>query len=122
MDHPRGLHDDAANALCGSTVMAARTEVLRTPPPSYGLSEPIESEREKMDREAKEWLLDLPKKKKIISEFEIDVDTIREEVEAWERKFSLELRNKDKRISWMSLDVSKSDFKIILDHSYPPDD
>jgi len=43
VDHPKGSHDDCANALCGSLVMAARTEILRNPPPSYGISEPIES-------------------------------------------------------------------------------
>lgn len=63
VDHPRGLKDDIANACAGSCVLAARVNSYRLPPPSCGISEPIENEREKLDRESREWLLGIKKKK-----------------------------------------------------------
>ena len=66
VEHPPTLHDDAANALCGSLVMAATTAgYVRTPGPSRGLIDPInEPEEEKMAKESVNWLLGIKKKKK----------------------------------------------------------
>ena len=94
VDHPRGLHDDAANALCGSIVMAVRNEALRTPPPSLGLIEEIEPEKVRMDREAQNWLFGTKKKKRKEKDG-INIDELREEVENWENEFEIERAKKD---------------------------
>ena len=95
VDHPKGSHDDCANALCGSLVMAARTDALRNPPPSYGISEPIESEQDKLAREAVAWLLDKPKKKKQNGKNEVDYKEIKAQFRKWEGEFEDELQNKN---------------------------
>lgn len=46
IDHPPGSSDDCCNSLCGSIVRAVRTDALRLPPPSPGLTEYAETERE----------------------------------------------------------------------------
>ncbi len=93
VDHPRGLHDDIANACAGSCVLAARVDGYPLPPPSYGLVEEIESEKVRMERESTRWLLGLPKKKK--KPDEIDLGDLEDELHQWEEEFEIELRNKN---------------------------
>jgi len=57
--HPPGLMDDAANALAGSCVMATQ-QGKRLPPPSLNLHERELTDAEKLERDAKLWLLDKP--------------------------------------------------------------
>jgi hypothetical protein len=95
VDHPRGLHDDCANALCGSLVMAARTEALRTPPPSRGIIEEVESEKARMDRESTRWLFGLPEKKKKQNPDEVDMEAIEDEIAQWEEEFEAEKAKED---------------------------
>jgi len=57
--HAPGLMDDAANALAGCCVMAAQ-QGKRLPPPSPSLYERELTDAEKLERDAKLWLLDKP--------------------------------------------------------------
>jgi len=89
VDHAKGMHDDAANALCGSLVMVVRNEALRTPPPSLGIVEEFESEKVRMDREAQNWLLGTKKKKRKDKD-EVDLEEIEDEIHSWEEEFEAE--------------------------------
>ena len=83
VDHPPGLHDDIANALCGSLVMASRGDSWKLFPPSPGYTAFAEDEKEKMDREAVEWLTGQKRKHKDEDEdfdpAEWDVDAMSQE-------------------------------------------
>jgi hypothetical protein len=64
IDHPRGLKDDIANTCAGACVLAAKTDSWRLPPPSFGVVEFAENEKERMDRESVEWLTGQKRKHK----------------------------------------------------------
>lgn len=76
VDHPRGLNDDCANALCGSLVMAARRDQGKLPDVSVSRPQDFQTEKEKIEREARDWLLDIPEKED--SELTIDEQAERE--------------------------------------------
>jgi len=94
VDHGRGQKDDLSNSCAGSCVLASKVDSFKLHP-SKGIVEEIESEKQKMDREAQAWLLNKPKKKKKLKPSEVDESEIMREIEEWEREFETE-RNKEK--------------------------
>ena len=60
--------------------MASRSEGVRTPGPSFGITEPAENEQEKMARESRNWLLGTKKKKVKTGESEIDYEQLENEL------------------------------------------
>lgn len=99
VDHPRGLKDDIANACAGSCVLAARVDSYRLPPPSYGISETVETEAEKMDREAKVWLLGIKKKMpKNDHPDNLDMDALEAEMmDGLEKEIAAEIRKESSK-------------------------
>jgi len=79
VDHPPNLKDDASNSLCGSLVLAAKTDIAKTPDISKGLLEDTpQTVEEEMEKEAYFWLLNKKKKKKDPNE--IDMDQLEKEI------------------------------------------
>lgn len=91
--------DDIANVCAGSCVLAARVDSYRLPPPSYGISETVETEAEKMDREAKVWLLGIKKKMpKNDHPDNLDMDALEAEMmDGLEKEIAAEIRKESSK-------------------------
>ncbi len=95
VDTVGGQPEDEANTCCGVVWMIYNELYEKPLVPSLGVVEEIETEKQKLDREARAWLLDKPLRKKRKTKDGVDYTEIEDQIKEWESEFEVEQTKKD---------------------------